>query len=317
MFYRLKNLRNRIRIERHLRPLRDLPPKPVATQNLAAEAHLLVGRAHLSMAGACLHTFFAHSGLSNRVGLTIHLDATVGSRGRRWLEMRFPGVRCIPHHAPDPKLPAMLAPYPVCRSYYQRVLMMTKLFQVLALCRHRRVILLDSDMIFHCRPQALIDWVDAPESQPSPPRYLRESDDATDRDPGTAAREKFDEIISRISLVAPDLASNLRIPHFSFNAGLLAFDTTRVSLPIVEAWLGWLEANPNLKLGRWFTPWCCEQTAYMLNFATWRDALPFDMADYACGPGPARICNHFLSPHYHKPQCLQRVTAALEACKSL
>ena len=130
--YRVKERINSLRTKWYLgKAIEAFSPLRVASKDLSAEVHMMLGRNHLWRALAALHSFFHHSGLSDRVGLMLHLDGTVTARQRRWLEERIRGVQFTDYPSDDQRLHAVFQERPYCKSYYKRgISCMPKLFHI-------------------------------------------------------------------------------------------------------------------------------------------------------------------------------------------
>jgi hypothetical protein len=234
-----------------------------------------------------------------------HSDGTLRPRHRRWLQARVPAAEIADFPSKDPRVLAVFAGHPFCEDFYRRrVSCMTRLIQMPVLTRADRVIQLDSDFEFHAPPTEIIEWVDNPSE---PPFYLVDRRD--DPDPGPRVRGIFEEIRAKLGL-PPD---GLAIRDYYFSGGLFAFEAPRFSFDIVEKYLEWqtraaVANTPDLF---WFWDWTVEQTAIMLNFATWPEVRALDRK-YGMGAVPGEVCTHLLSRNYYTDSTLGRIRRLLE-----
>jgi len=287
----------------YLRAAAKLPPVPIPESGFAAEIHMLICKYHLLPAIAALKSFYAHSGLAGRVGLMFHLDSTMRPRHERVLRRHFPGASFVPFDSRDDRIEAILRDRPHCRRFYANLVMTLKLFQVAALCRSPRVILLDSDVFFFSRPEAIIHWV---EGDPCVPLYLTSSRPASANPNYCQALRQLEREL-HLDGVSLDMRSDR-----SFNAGLLLFEPKRLCFDLIERFFAHESEKPNIHVGGW----CAEQTAYLLNFASWSDAVALDLQDYALGERLGKVFSHFMSLNYYKRTTLRALGSALDALPS-
>lgn len=291
---------DRLKAKYYLRTAAQLPPLVLPQGNLAAEVHMMLGRHDLLRALAALQTFYHHSGLSDRVGLTLHMDGTVTEQQRRWMEERVRGAAFTDYPSQDVRLLALFRGRPKCEEYYRRnISCMPKLFHVPAFARTDRVIVMDTDVAFYSRPDVIVDWVDRPAS---PPRYMISG--SPGEDPGECVREVFRQVCDCIGKDG----TRLTVRDYYFNSGLILFPVSRWLPELVDRYFNWHSFSEwrNAKGLFWFSDWTVEQTAVMLNFAAWPDAQPLD-TNYACGDAPALVCNHYMSIYYYRKAILGKI----------
>lgn len=304
--HRVKELINSWRTQWYLgAAIEALPPLRVATDNLAAEVHMMVSRRHLHRALAALHTFFHYSDLAAQVGVMLHLDGTVGPRLQRWFTDRVPGVAFTDYPSQDARLDAVWQGRPFCRRNYEKGLScMPKLFHVGTMARADRVIVMDSDVAFFATPSAIVEWVRAGDATP---RYMVGA--PADRDPSERVRNGFAEIADALGS-----AATLHVPHYYFNSGLLLLEPRRLSFDLAERYFAWQASASlaNVPGLFWFSDWTLEQTAYLLNFATWHESAALEPPEYVCGSTPASICNHYMSGNYCRKSVLLHIRSHLE-----
>ena len=279
----------------YLRRAIKLPAIEVASTNFDAEVHMLVGKYHLYAAVAALKSFFLHSGLAPRVGVTFHFDPSMRPRHERLLRRHFPGADCLYFGKRDARLDTILNDRPFCRGLYDNHPLAPKLFRVPALCRSNRVILLDTDTLFYRRPDAIVDWVVGGSDTPM---YL-------DEKPGVAPHRAL-----QLAYEALSQQMGFNCEQFCyFNSGLLLFQPERIDYDLIERFLKFQAEQPNIHTGGW----CIEQTAYMLNYVRWNDKIRFDTSDYACGTDPGQVFSHFLGSNYYEGRTLAWIRTNLRA----
>jgi hypothetical protein len=305
--YRVKEKINVLRCSWYLgRAIEALSPLTVATRDLQAEVHMMVGHNHLVRGLAALYTFFHHSGLADRVGVMFHLDGTVTTRQREWLARHVVGAAFTDFPSTDERVRTVLDKYPYCARYYLgRKSCMTRLVHIPVFARSKRVINLDSDVVFWNRPCEMVDWVRV--ENPTP--FFSMDHNKPNPDPGEEVRQIFEEILRHMH--SP--TGVVRIPSYYFCAGMLLLPVRRFSFDLAEDYFRWwatVNPPPNPRL-YWFREWTLEQTAFLLNYAAWPDSRPLD-AKYGSGAAIDEVCTHFLNANYWLPHNLRRVRGALD-----
>lgn len=262
---------------------------------------MLLGKQYLRPAIAMLQSFAHFSGLTKSVGLSIHADASLTPRDLSWLQERLPTARLVEHQPRDERIAAIYANRPHCRRLAETYVPSPKLFQIPAMARAPRVIVLDPDMIFYRAPQRILDWVTSGDETPL---YLREGEIFVPVPPGI--EEKMTELLS----ILAQSGSTVTIRHADFNSGTLLFPVSIMNYDLIERYLAWQSAQGPLP-GSWFSAWCREQTAYMLLYGAQPRAEALD-GQYVCGTAPAEVLSHFLSPNYFQTSSLRRIQAVLQ-----
>jgi len=282
-----------------------LSPLEVATQNLRAEVHMMLGKNHLWRGLAALHTFFGYSGLADRVGVMIHTDGTIGPRGVRFLEKHIRGARVVTFPSNDSRVLAVLQEHPHIHDYYRRrVSCMTRLVHIPTLARSDRAIQLDSDIVFWSCPRTIVDWCDDAHRRP----MFQIDRRGGDADPGVRVRRQFDQLRGHLrSLQGP-----FEIKYYYASPGLMLLPVHRFSYDLVEDYLRWRSIMDPVSVEGmyWFDEWTVELTGFLLNFATWPDAVPLDKA-YGMASKPARVCNHYFKGRYYRDAVLLKIRTTL------
>lgn len=170
---RMLRARQRARFRRIVRPgqravLRAMhaqPPIPVANEG-PIEVHCLCGRATVPDALAMLTTLYRDA--PERYPLVIHEDGSFRPRDVALLARYFPGVRILWRRDTDATILPILDQrgFAHCAVERRRNVMMLKFFDLQYYAQGKRVLCLDTDILFHQRPTALYDalratdWVD-------------------------------------------------------------------------------------------------------------------------------------------------------------
>lgn len=115
----------------------------------------LLGKAQLPVALLCLPTLLAAS--SERLGLTIHDDGSLGEPEQALLEEALPGSRFVSRRDADAATADALAPYPVTRRFRERNPLALKLIDIVVLAPEDRVTYIDADVVALRRLCGLFD----------------------------------------------------------------------------------------------------------------------------------------------------------------
>jgi hypothetical protein len=150
-----------------LRALGPTPPVPLETDG-PIEVHILCGRATVPDALAMLKSFYGRTGAT--YPLVVHEDGTFGDVERTRFAEHFPGTRIIPRRQADAEVDGVLGAAGMhrCIAYRHEQIYGLKLFDLEHYGRGKRVLYLDTDILFFTRPDALLDalhaaddrWVD-------------------------------------------------------------------------------------------------------------------------------------------------------------
>lgn len=137
-----------------------LPPlQPTAEPPLVV--HLLTGRRFWFQSAFCLHTFGTHA--RRAIQPVIYDDGTLAPEQRESLHRLFPAMRVVGQAEAlahlDSHLPA--ARFPFLRERWLNYPNIRKLIDP-HLGRTGWKLVIDSDLLFFRRPDALLDWLDAP-----------------------------------------------------------------------------------------------------------------------------------------------------------
>ncbi len=121
--------------------------------------HLLTGKNDWLLALWMLASF--HHFTQRRWNVIVHDDGTLPPEAVTALREAFPDLRVIPRAEADVRMQRLLAPFPHCWAYRQSHPLGLKIFDMAALTRAERLLILDSDVLFFARPDEILDWVEA------------------------------------------------------------------------------------------------------------------------------------------------------------
>ncbi|MEQ1862044.1 MAG: hypothetical protein ABMA13_19165 [Chthoniobacteraceae bacterium] len=129
------------------------PPIPVGADTTCEIHALTSGDDWLNLMWA-LKSFLRASG--RRYALCIHDDGTLGADASAHLLAAFPGARLIARSEADRRLADRLARYPRCAAFRASNKLAPKVFDFAACLESDRMMLLDSDILFFSKPDALL-----------------------------------------------------------------------------------------------------------------------------------------------------------------
>jgi hypothetical protein len=140
---------------------RILKTRPVsATGDGACEIHVMTSREDWLNLVWALKSFYWASGKQYR--LCVHDDGTLSAEGTNALREHFPGARIIGRAESDARMRSALAGFPNCLQFRFSNLLAPKVFDFPAYLESERMLLLDSDVLFFRRPDALLGAIDDP-----------------------------------------------------------------------------------------------------------------------------------------------------------
>ena len=107
-----------------------------------------------------LRSFYAASG--ERFALCIHDDGTLPEDARKQLQRQFPDARLIERSVSDREVGGELGAYPRSRRFRETNVLSLKVFDFRHYLRSERMLLLDSDVLFFSKPEALLARIHDP-----------------------------------------------------------------------------------------------------------------------------------------------------------
>lgn len=246
--------------------------RPVAESDSSVSVHMLVSSTtwHAGVLAAISFEFFTQ----RRWNLFVHEDGSVDEMTRKKIEKVLPGVHVISRTDSEEVMKERLSGYPDAQELRQKHNLFLKFFDLPAFAPGKRMILLDSDIIFFKKPQEILDWVD---SQSEECWYNEDT------------KEKY--CIPRYE-IEPALQVKLW-PRF--NSGLVLIPLEAISLPLSERLLTTFKTTAH-------HPQFFEQTLYALMSSVWGKggALP---QSYEISWGLLRnrgsICRHYVGAFKH------------------
>ena len=222
-----------------------LTPPVIDTVDPTCEVHALTCAGDWQCCMWALKTFYRYSARPYR--LCIHEDGTLSPRECEELRRHFPRARLIRRAEADARAESLLRDYPRAAAFRRTNLLAPKLLDFLAYLESDRLLVLDSDVLFFDRPEALIARIESPERR-----------NAWNADFGDAYTVTADQVQRALGF---DLVSRV-------NSGLGLVHRDSLRLDWIEEFLG----LPGITEGYF---WRVEQTLYALassRFGT--DLLP-------------------------------------------
>jgi hypothetical protein len=188
------------------------------------EVHILCGRATVTDALAMLGSFYDRARVT--YPLVIHEDGSFGDVERARFARHFPGARIILRRQADVEVPALLnaAGLHRCAAFRREQIYALKIFDLQHYGRGKRVLYVDTDVLFFTRPDALIDALNAPDDQ-WVDRYNEDVRNCYTWPAEQVRRETGIELLPRV------------------NSGLLAVRLGAPNWAMYESWLGMPERS--------------------------------------------------------------------------
>lgn len=121
--------------------------------------HMVVGHSMLPMGLLALRSFEFHT--RRRWAPLIHEDGTFTDNDRNLLLKYFPDAVIIERQQADKEATAALKKFPACCENRLKHNWFLKVFDTRHYAPYERYILLDSDIIFFRRPEAILHWIDS------------------------------------------------------------------------------------------------------------------------------------------------------------
>ena len=121
--------------------------------------HMVAGHSMLQMGLLALRSLEFHT--RRRWSPLIHEDGTFSDEDTVMLERHFPDAQIIERRQADIEVTAALEAFPACRTNRSRHNWFLKVFDTRHYAVGERYIILDSDIIFFRRPDAVLRWVDS------------------------------------------------------------------------------------------------------------------------------------------------------------
>jgi hypothetical protein len=238
------------------------PEEPVSV-------HLLVSSKtwRMGLLAALSLEFFS----ARRWRLFFHEDGSLDRFTREAIEKKLPGVRFVTRQEADAAFEDFYREFPACLRNRKRHNLFLKFFDPLIFAPSDKFIILDSDLFFYRRPDALIEWARGPQRTCHYNRDVKEV--------YSLPREKIEK------------ALGVRLWE-SFNSGLVCISKEALNLQLSEKLLVAFENDAD-------HPQFFEQTLYALNCSAHNQGGPLP-PEYEITWNIFRsrnsICRHYVGP---------------------
>lgn len=127
-----------------------------------AEVHVLTSRGDWLPLLWSLRTFYRST--ASRFCLCIHEDGTLPDSGRRELARQFPDARIVSRAEADRRMADELADLPLCRQLRVGNPLLLKALDFPVFTTTSQLIVLDCDLVFFSRPDALLERIENPDA---------------------------------------------------------------------------------------------------------------------------------------------------------
>lgn len=225
--------RLRLLTKHYTRAVKSTPAYPTGEDLPDFEVHSLLGTKHLGMCLWAIKSFLHSTGRQFKI--VLHDDGSLTPLDLAVIEQHLPGAVVFQRRVADQLIAPIIAPYSNIEAYrfgrfgrtregLRRSLFSLKLFDFNLLTNAKKILVLDTDVLFFQRPDELLDWIDG--KSDSQCLYCYEDYSPIFRGPGNVSR--FERKSS---------------PRCYFNSGLIAFDKSVLNLRTVDAWLSSRESE--------------------------------------------------------------------------
>lgn len=127
------------------------------------EIHTLTSHKHLYFYLWSIKSFFWVSNFIPKI--VVHDDGTLSNEDLKLLISQINGVEVITKMEADKQILPLLIDYPSCYKYRSEQPFAKKVFDVFLLTNSRKIMILDSDIIFFRKPTEIVDWVSNKDSK--------------------------------------------------------------------------------------------------------------------------------------------------------
>ncbi|MCH2213510.1 MAG: hypothetical protein MK110_19605 [Fuerstiella sp.] len=124
--------------------------------NSPSELHTLVDHQHLwtfALGAKSLLRFV------DNLAIVLHDDGSLTEEDQVLIREHIPGLRIITRQEADERMDRVLDPYPFCRQFREKNRVMAQVFDFPQFTAGKRLITFDSDILFHSRPDEVLDWL--------------------------------------------------------------------------------------------------------------------------------------------------------------
>jgi hypothetical protein len=224
-----------------------------------------------------------------RLAVVVHDDGTLTEADRAMIERHLSGVEVIGRVAADAAVGETLRHWPECRRFRATRATAPQLFDFSLLARRKRLISLDSDIVFARVPSELLAWISAPRR-----------DVLYNQEPGGT---QIGRTMRRLGIPC----------HGDLNSGFFAYHRDMINLAVVESHLSRLEGEPKSGYSQGYLDACLHWSPYL--------AVPLPPERYAVYTGQRReavgeaVMVHFISylryAQFHYPRLAMQVIRSL------
>ena len=230
--------------------------------------HMVVGSSMLPMGLLALRSFEFHT--QRRWSPLVHEDGTFTDEDRAALRRHFPDAQIIERRRADEEVAAGLEQFPACRANRSKHNWFLKVFDTRHYAPGERYILLDSDIVFFRRPDAVLQWADSGSNE----MWIMEDE-----------REKYSQPRAQI-----EVATGIGMVERA-NSGLDLMPKKAADLAIAERFLA--QCSSQAKQYEFL-----EQTIFGLWVSAWGRGglLPREQYEISWNTfrGPRTVCRHYI-----------------------
>lgn len=236
---------------------------------IPVSVHLLVSSKtwRMGLLSALSLEFFS----GQRWRLFVHEDGSLDESARNAIESKLPGVRFVLRSEADATVAAFYKDFPACLRNRSRHNLFLKFFDPYVFAPCDKYLILDSDLFFYDKPEALLNWANGTQNTCYYNRDVKEV--------YSSPREKIEE------------ALGIKLWE-SFNSGLVCFPKEAMNLPLSEKFLLHFEDKANHS--QFF-----EQTLYALNCSAHNQGSPLPTEyeiTWNIFRSSGSICRHYVGP---------------------
>ena len=210
---------------------------PAITRDLSRsphELHFLTGHARLTMALWMAASWMLVT--KEIPGFIIHDDGSLTDQDEHLIRRLLPASRVIRAEESDMAIRRTLHAYPLCLRCREYSLMTRKFFDIFQFSNSRKLLTIDTDILFFRRPHQILEWL---ESEKNTSLFLRDVDDVS-----LPAAESY--------------LSSKGIPLTrSVNCGIIAVHSEIFDFALIEDALGTTDFLNS-------DPWFIEQSLYAM-----------------------------------------------------
>jgi hypothetical protein len=225
---KLQAYRLRLATKHYDRAVAATPVYPAGGDSPGFEVHSLLGTKHLGMCLWSVKSFLHSTG--RKFNIVLHDDGTLTPMDLALIEQHIPGAVVFQRSVSDELIAPYLRAYSNIEAYrfgrfgytregLRRSLFSLKILDFNLLTNAKKILVLDTDVLFFKRPVQLLDWID--DKSDAQCLYCYEDYFPVFRGSGNISR--FERKVT---------------PRCYFNSGLIGFDKSVLNLRKLDTWLG-------------------------------------------------------------------------------